>query len=122
MKHLKKKRILGRDKDQRRALLKTMLGSLILKEKITTTEAKAKELKKFIDPIINRAKKIASNDAKKDASVIRELLKRIPQVAVKKLSGEFINKFSERDSGYTRVIKLPARKSDDARMAIIEFV
>lgn len=120
MRHQKHGRKLGRIRSQRRAMLKTMLGSLIMQEKISTTEAKAKELKSKIDRIINKAKK--TGIAGKKLSAIRELEQKIPQVAVKKLTGEFLSKFKKRTSGYARVIKLGARKTDGAKMAIIEFV
>jgi large subunit ribosomal protein L17 len=120
MRHLKNGRKFKRDKNQRKSFFKTILGSLILHEKMKTTEAKAKEVKDLIDKIINKAK-LAKIETKKLA-VIRELNKKIPAVAVKKLTGEFIEKFSKRNSGYTRVIKLAPRKSDGARMAIVEFI
>lgn len=121
MKHQKTKRELGRTEGQRKALLKTLLGSLILVEKITTTEAKAKEAKRMIDKLITRAKK--SQKADRKVAVLRDLNKLIPKIAAKKiLSNDFMKKFSERQSGYTRVIKLAQRKSDGARMAVIEFV
>ncbi|HCP08775.1 MAG TPA: 50S ribosomal protein L17 [Candidatus Moranbacteria bacterium] len=120
MKHLKKGRKLGRVKNQREALLKTLLGSLIMEEKIETTEAKAKEIKGMIDKIINKAKGVNAKDRK--VAVIRALNNQIPLKAVRKITGEFLEKFSERSSGYTRIIKLSPRQSDSARMAIIEFV
>ena len=121
MRHQKHGRKFGRVRNQRRALLKTMLGSLIMREKITTTEAKAKELKIKIDRIINKAKKAQKAELK--VAVIRDLDKTIPKMAIKKaISEEFIKKFEKRISGYARVIKLAPRKGDGARMAIIEFV
>lgn len=120
MRHQKNGRKFKRDKNQRKAFLKGILGSLILHEKIKTTEAKAKETKILIDKIINKAKS-AKVEAKKVA-IIRELAKKIPQAAVKKITGDFIEKFSERNSGYARIIKLSPRKSDGAKMAIVEFV
>lgn len=120
MKHLQKGRKLGRVRNQRTALFRTMLGSLIMQEKIKTTEAKAKELKAMIDKIINRAK-LTKNEEKKVA-VLRELRTKIPAMAVKKITGEFLDKFSKRGSGYTRIIKLAPRKGDAAKIAIIEFV
>ena len=120
MQHLKNGRKFKRDKKQRKAFLKSILGNLVLHEKIKTTEAKAKEVKTLIDKIINKAK-LAKVEAKKVA-VIRELDKKVPKEAVKKLTGDFINKFSKRNSGYARVTKLALRKSDSARMAIVEFV
>jgi len=120
MRHQKSGRKLGRVKSQRKALFKTMLGSLIMKEKIETTEAKAKELKSKIDRIINKAKKIQA--AEKKLSATRDLSSSLPKMAVLKLSGDFISKFEKRNSGYARIIKLAPRKSDGARLAIIEFV
>lgn len=120
MKHLSKKKELGRTKDQRNALIKTMLSSLIMKEKISTTETKAKVLKDKIDKIINKVKKNQA-DSKKLA-VRRNLKKNISEMAIKKIMGDFLKKFESRNSGYTRVIKLAPRKSDNAKIAIIEFV
>jgi large subunit ribosomal protein L17 len=120
MRHQKRGRKFGRVRKQRRALLKTMLGSLIMKEKIKTTEAKAKELKSKVDKIINRAKKSKVKERK--LSIIRELKKEIPDIAISKLMGEFLEKFDKRVGGYARVVKLEKRKSDGAEMAIIEFV
>jgi large subunit ribosomal protein L17 len=122
MKHRKTGRILGRVRNQRRALLKTLLGSLIVRERITTTEAKAKEMKNFVDQLINKAKKARNNEHQRLA-MIRLLSQQLPQVALQKLTiGDFIQKFEGRESGYVRVVKLGARQGDGARMAIIEFV
>lgn len=121
MNHKKVGRKFGRVKKQRESMLNTLLGSLIMHEKITTTEAKAKEAKTLIDRIVNKAKKAAENKDQKVA-VIRELNKNLSKEAVKKLTGDFSKKFDGRSSGYTRVIKLAPRKSDAARMAVIEFV
>ncbi|MFC1644701.1 50S ribosomal protein L17 [Patescibacteria group bacterium] len=121
MNHQKVGRKFGRVKGQREAMFSTLLGSLIMHEKITTTEAKAKEAKTLIDRIVNKAKKSTkSNDLK--VSVIRDLSRKLPKEAVKKLTGEFVKKFDDRNSGYTRVIKLSPRKSDSAKVAVIEFV
>lgn len=121
MKHRHSGRILSRGRNQRRALIKTLLGSLILHERMTTTEAKAKEVKNFIDQIVNKSK-VGRNDEKRRVAMIRDLQKEIPKVAVEKLMSDFGNRFNERTSGYTRIVKLDARKSDSAHMAIIEFV
>lgn len=121
MKHKVKGRKLSRIRKQRRALLKTLLGSLIMREKIITTEARAKEINPAVERIVRIAKKMKTEKGGK-TTVIRELQKNIPNVAAKKMSGDFLNKFSERRSGYTRIIKKERRKSDGARMAVIEFV
>lgn len=113
---------MSRTRNQRRALLKTLFGSLILHEHIQTTEAKAKEVKLHIDQLVNKAKRAQSDETRK-VGLIRDLRKRLPLFAVEKLSSpEFVARFSKRGSGYTRVVKLQARKGDGARMAIIEFV
>ena len=121
MKHKSTGRKFSRLKGQRVSLLKTLLGSLIVKEKITTTEAKAKELKMKIDKLVTKTKKMHLDETKKVA-IVRDLRKHLPLVAVKKLSGDFAKKFESRQSGFTRVIKLGQRKSDGASMAVIEFV
>ncbi|EKE10801.1 MAG: hypothetical protein ACD_15C00202G0023 [uncultured bacterium] len=120
MKHLQKGRKLGRVRNQRTALFRTLLGSLIMKEKIKTTEAKAKEMKAKIDKIINKAKLVKQEE--KAVAVMRDLRVKIPLMAVKKITGDFLDKFSKRNSGYTRIIKLAPRKGDAAKIAIIEFV
>ena len=121
MKHLKKVRKFSRVKKQREAMIKTLLGSFIMKEKITTTVAKAKEIKPIVDKIITKVK-VMQKDGSKKVAVIRDLQKWLPIMAVKKLSGEFSKKFEKRSSGFTRIIKIGQRKSDGAEMAVIEFV
>ncbi len=122
MKHQKTGRVLSRNRNQRRALSKTMLGSLILHGRIETTEAKAKELKDAIDRHVNRAK-AAAHDAERRVASMRELAKVLPEAAVNRLvSKDFLGGLGERTSGYTRVVKLGSRTGDGARMAVIEFV
>ena len=115
MKHGNKKRKLGREKGQRAALLKTLAANLILKEKITTTEAKAKETRPFVEKLITKGKK-------GDLSAIKYLAKYLPEKARKKIVAEIGPRFKERAGGYTRIIKLNPRKTDGAKMAIIELV
>ncbi len=122
MKHRQTGRTLGRPRRQRKALLKTLLGSLIVREKITTTEAKAKEMKLFIDQLINKAKTAQTDQARKVA-MLRALSAALPAMAVAKLTKpEFIQKFESRRSGYVRITKLDQRPGDAARMAVIEFI
>lgn len=90
-------------------------------ERITTTEAKAKEIKNNIDQVVNKGK-TARMEGDKKVAVLRDLRKYIPKVAMEKLVGEFGNRFEGRNSGFIRIIKLEARKTDSARMAVIEFV
>lgn len=121
MKHQKKGRKFGRVKKQRESLRRIMLGNLILREKMKTTEAKAKEIKGEVDILVNKAKE-GMNEGKK-VVVTRYLRNRVPVIAAEKLQeSHFLEKFTGRGSGYTRIIKLNPRQSDGARMAVIEFV
>jgi len=115
MKKRKKGRKFSREKDQRKILLKSLAESFFLKEKIKTTEAKAKEISGFSEKLISKAKK-GGLLAK------RSLNKLFSNSLVKKLIEEIAPRYKERKGGYTRVIKLGQRKSDGAKMAIIELV
>jgi len=115
MKKLKKGRKFSRKKDQRRALLKSLARAVFLNGKIKTTEAKAKEVSIFVEKCITRAKK-------SDLSSRRILLKYFSKDLVKKLIDEIGVRYKNRKGGYTRIVKLGQRKSDGARMAIIELV
>jgi large subunit ribosomal protein L17 len=121
MKHRKTGRQFGRNRAQRKALQRTMLGSLVMHERMQTTEAKAKELKSAIDRMITRAKR-AQITKNPRLEIVRKLEGDMPLVAIKKLSATLMKRFDKRSSGYTRVIKMSPRKSDGARMAMIEFV
>jgi len=115
MRKRNKGRILSRPKNQRKALLKNLANSLFLHGKIKTTEAKAKELRSVAEKFISRAKdnKISNQ---------RQLAEALTSQIVKKLISEIAPKYMTRPGGYTRIIKLGPRKSDGARMAIIELV
>jgi len=115
MKKQKKGRKLSLKRDQRKALLKSLTTALILKEKIKTTEAKAKELSKLIEKLITKAKK-------GDLASIKLLNNFLAPQIVKKLITKIASEYKERKGGYTRIIKLEPRKSDAAKMAIIELV
>lgn len=121
MNHKKEGRKLGREPKQRKALFNGLIANLIINEKITTTEAKAKSIKPKVDKIITKVKRVG-DDTQKKVSVIRDLRKDLNAESVKKISSDFIKKFNSRNSGYTRIIKLPNRKSDGAEMAVIELV
>ncbi len=117
MKHCKTGRQFGRVRSQRKALLKSLLSSLIIHGRIETTEAKAKESKSAIDKIITKVKR--ANGV--DMEIVRKVEGQLSRDAINVLVKN-IKKFDNRDSGYARVIKLSPRKSDGARMAIIELV
>ena len=116
MRHHKHNRKFGRERGQRNALLKSLALSLVLHKKITTTEAKAKEIRPFVEKLITRAKV-------KTLASRRLLASRLGDpAAVKELMGTLGPKYQTRPGGYTRILKLPRRLSDGSRMAVIEFV
>lgn len=115
MRKRKQGRKLSRKRDQRKALLRGLASSLILHERIETTEAKAKEAKGITERFITKAKK-------QSLATRRALLGVLPERTVKKLMGELAKRYENRPGGYTRIIKLGPRKSDGAKMVIIELV
>ena len=115
MKKQVKGRKFGREKDQKKALLKSLARSLFLHGKIKTTEAKAKELSGFAEKLITKARK-------GDLLARRHLAKYFEKDLVKKIIDEIGPKYKDRPGGYTRIVKLQPRKSDGARIAIIELV
>lgn len=115
MKHLRKARKFGRERGQRKALMKSLARSLVLHEKIKTTQAKAKELRPYVEKLVTRARK-------GDLSTHRYIARIFDDKSRKKLINEITKRYDKRPGGYTRIIKLPPRKSDSAKMAIIEFV
>ena len=118
MRHNKKFNHLGRTASHRNAMLANMATSLIMSEhkRITTTLAKAKALKKFIEPLITRAK----NDTTTSRRVVFRYLQN--KYAVKELFGAVAEKVGNRPGGYTRIIKLGTRQGDAAEIAFIELV
>lgn len=115
MRKRKQGRKLSRKRGQRQALLKAEISALLSKEKIKTTEAKAKEVSEISEKFITRAKK-------GDLSSRRLLAKFFSPEIVTKLFKEIGPRYKERKGGYTRIIKLGPRKSDGAKIAIIELV
>lgn len=110
-----KNRKFGRERGQRKALLKSLMRSLIIHEGIDTTEAKAKEIRPHIEKLITIARKGSSASQKLVTA-------RLGAEASRKLIVTIAPKYKERNGGYTRVIKLPIRKTDASKMARIEFV
>ena len=117
MRHGNNKRKFGRVRKVRISLISSLALNLIVRGKIKTTEPKAKELRPFIEKLVTVAKR---GDTAARRSVISKLSNRRPEV--KKLFETIAPKYAARAGGYTRVLKLGARKSDGAKMAVIEFV
>jgi len=116
MRHGKKFNHLGRTASHRKAMLSNMATSLILHKRISTTLAKAKELKKFVEPLVTRAKEDSTHNRRIAFSYLKS------KDAIKALFGEVIEKVGTRPGGYTRIIKTGFRLGDNAEMCIIELV
>ena len=116
MRHNKTGRKLGRKTAHRRALMSNLASALITNKKIKTTDAKAKELRKYIEPLVTFAKK-------GDLHSRRQVLKKIRHKSiVRELFNNIGPTFSNRNGGYTRIIKLGFRDNDCAPVSMIEFV
>ena len=105
----------GRTTDQRRAFLKSLAANLVLKEKIKTTEARAKEIRSLVERLITYGKK-------NDLASRRRLTGMLPTAAAKKVYKEIAPRFAERKGGYIRLTKLGQRMTDGARMVFIELL
>src|ERR1043166_2497332 len=117
MRHGKKVNHLGRTSAHRHALLSNLASSLILNKRITTTVAKAKELRKYVEPLITKAKTDSTHSRRTVFSYLQN------KESVKTLFGEVAGRTSERPGGYTRIIKLSdARLGDAADMCMMELV
>ena len=118
MKHGKKFNSLGRQAGHRRTLLANMASSLLKNEKkrVVTTLAKAKALKKYVEPLITKSRNDSTHSRRTVFSYLQD------KEAVKELFTEVAVKIGDRPGGYTRVLKLGPRKGDAAEMALIELV
>lgn len=116
MRHRKKDNHLGRTTSHRVALLSNMANSLLLHERIETTLAKAKVLRRYVEPLITKSKKDTTHSRRIVFSYLSN------KYAVKKLFTEIAPKILDRPGGYTRILKLGPRYGDAAEMALIELV
>ncbi len=116
MRHNKKFNHLGRTASHRSAMLANMAISLIEHKRITTTVAKAKALKKYVEPLITKAKDDSTNSRRVVFSYLQN------KEAIKTLFGEVAEKVGDRPGGYTRIIKLGTRQGDAAQVCFIELV
>ena len=116
MRHLKEGRKLNRTSSHRKALLRNLVTSLLEFEKIETTDAKAKELRKVADKMITWGKRGDLHARRQALGVIND--KKI----VQKLFNDIAPRFRERGGGYTRIVKSGRRRGDNAPLSIIEFI
>jgi large subunit ribosomal protein L17 len=116
MRHGKKFNHLGRTAPHRKAMLSNMASSLILHKRISTTVAKAKALRKYVEPLITKAK----DDTTQSRRVVFSYLQ--DKDSVKELFGDIASRVATRPGGYTRIIKTNTRLGDNADMCIMELV
>lgn len=116
MRHRKGFNHLGRKKGHRRAMLANMASSLIVHKRITTTLAKAKALRSYVEPLITKSKADETHSRRVVFSYLND------KVATAELFREVSPKVADRPGGYTRIIKLGTRLGDSADMAMIELV
>jgi large subunit ribosomal protein L17 len=116
MRHGKKNNHLGRTTPHRKSMLSNLANSLILNKRIVTTVAKAKELRKYVEPLLTKSKE----DTTHNRRIIFSYLK--SKDSIKTLFGEVSEKIASRNGGYTRIIKLGTRQGDAAETAMIELV
>ena len=116
MRHDKKFNHLGRTASHRAAMLSNMAVSLIMHKRITTTVAKAKALKKYVEPLVTRSKEDTTNARRVVFSYLQD------KQAISELFGTISVKVADRPGGYTRIIKTGNRASDNAPMCFIELV
>ncbi|MCU0442514.1 MAG: 50S ribosomal protein L17 [Bacteroidia bacterium] len=116
MRHGKTVNHLGRTASHRAAMLANMASSLIVHKRITTTLAKAKALRKYVEPIITKGKDDSTNSRRVVFSYLQN------KDSVKELFSIVAPKVGDRPGGYTRILKLTNRKGDNAEMAIMELV
>lgn len=116
MRHGKKHNHLGRQTSHRRALLANLASALVVNKRITTTVAKAKALRVYVEPLITKSK----NDTTHSRRTVFSSLQN--KEVLKELYGPVAEKVASRPGGYTRIIKLGNRAGDNAEMALIELV
>lgn len=115
MRHHNQNRKLSRVRKVRRALINSLAQSLVLHEKIETTEPKAKELRPFVEKLITKGKV-------QTVAARRAIGEKIGPRAAKILVDTLAKKYADRKGGYTRITKSKRRMSDGSKMAIIEFI
>ena len=115
MQHRRRGRIFGRKTDRRRAFIKSLVTALVLRRRINTTEARAKELRPRVEKMVTKAKSGTLHARRQLAS---ETSPKTAKILIEKIAPEY----KSRSGGYLRIIKTGIRRSDAAKLAIIEFV
>lgn len=116
MRHLKKGRSLHRDSSHRKAMLQNLAVSLLIHERVRTTEAKAKEVRRLVDRIITWGKRGDLHARRLTARQVRS------RTIVKRVFDELAPRYTERPGGYTRILKAGYRQGDSAPMVVMELV
>jgi large subunit ribosomal protein L17 len=116
MRHMKSGKRLGRNTSHRKAMMRNMVTSLFEHEKITTTDARAKELRKMAEKLITMARRGDLHSRRLVMQVVRD------KNVVARLFDEIAPRYKERPGGYTRIIKLGHRSGDNASLSVIELV
>lgn len=115
MRHHKAGRKFGRVRKVRSGLMKSLALALIKEGKILTTDAKAREVRPFVEKMVTTGKK-------ETLAARRDLVSRVGSIGAEKISKELAPRYKDRKGGYTRITKLPRRTSDGSLMAVVEFV
>ena len=115
MRHLKAGRRLGRNSAHRRAMFRNMVTSLIMNGRVTTTDAKAKELRRWADRVVTLGKKQTLAARRRARRIVRT------DEALRRLFSEIAPRFANRPGGYTRIVKVARRRGDAAPLSIVEL-
>ena len=116
MRHLKHGRKFGRERGDRRLFLRNLMHQLVMSDRIVTTEARARELRRLVERLITYGKK-------QNLAGLRLLLRRMPHASAERIYRELAPRYAERRGGYTRIVKHAERRvQDGAKKATIEFV
>ncbi|RMF24310.1 MAG: 50S ribosomal protein L17 [Deltaproteobacteria bacterium] len=115
MRHLKAGRRLGRNSAHRRAMFRNMVTSLIMNGRVTTTDAKAKELRRWADRVVTLGKKQTLAARRRARRIVRT------DEALRRLFNEIAPRFANRPGGYTRIIKVARRRGDAAPLSVVEL-
>ncbi len=116
MRHLKTGKQLGRNSSHRKAMFRNMVVSLLNNESITTTDAKAKELRRFAEKVITYGKNGTIHSRRMARVHVND------RTALQKLFAELADRYKERSGGYTRIVKLGMRPGDNAPLSVIQLV